>query len=520
MTKLVVVLAVVVVVILVVVIVAVRNMRAEDAEEFSERPSRPGRGRGSDGGRDPRYDRQGAAERHSARAVRSARPSGRQAGDTGAQRRPEGRQAPARTRAASARRSDDSSEWDSSEWEKLSDVDYWAELTSDKPLTTTAQPAAAPAAPARPGRPAEDRGAGQTGATEMLAALAPARNSAPRRDPETGLPVRSRPEPGGTGLPTGAPRTEFAAAPVPVPGGAQNLVRNGAQDPLDPLAAGARPRHIGPASLPGALHSIQQSRPQQPPDDDPLTSPSFPRIPVTDSRSYRNPPINTPAGGSRAPAQDLAPTEQFTTYGSAAPQRHAQPSIARHAAQPSAAQAPAARLDGNGTHDADRTDPYPYRPDPLQQGNPYPARAASAPAGAPAAGNPYGSYVTPESRATVPGYGDYPAMPDNGQGSYVLPALPDEAGQTATGYWHREQQAPGSVAGLSSYPGSPARVRDPRDAAARPGGYGNGYGPDNQAGYLPSGYPAGPYDPAGYTPLEHYGSDGYGGYPGHEASGR
>ena len=27
------------------------------------------------------------------------------------------------------------------DWDSLSDVDYWAELASDKPLTTTAQPA-------------------------------------------------------------------------------------------------------------------------------------------------------------------------------------------------------------------------------------------------------------------------------------------------------------------------------------------------------------------------------------------
>src|SRR5262249_45132814 len=47
---------------------------------------------------------------------------------------------PARRPAASARRgkSDDMSGKD---WDSLSDVDYWAELASDKPLTTTAQPA-------------------------------------------------------------------------------------------------------------------------------------------------------------------------------------------------------------------------------------------------------------------------------------------------------------------------------------------------------------------------------------------
>ena len=186
MTKLVLVLAVVVVVILVVVIVAVRNMRTEDPDEFADRGDGRGRAGGNRDDRDLDSRRRESAGRQPARAGRGARPAGgpasghsaagRQGNGTrpaGAsrgydadegfdqpyddrrsapvasgpqkRRRPEGGMehrpespAPARTR----RRSGDSSEWDSSEWEQLSDVDYWAELASDKPLTTTAQPAA------------------------------------------------------------------------------------------------------------------------------------------------------------------------------------------------------------------------------------------------------------------------------------------------------------------------------------------------------------------------------------------
>ena len=39
--------------------------------------------------------------------------------------------AASRTRPGRSRRSDDSADWPSTEWDKLSDVDYWAELASD-----------------------------------------------------------------------------------------------------------------------------------------------------------------------------------------------------------------------------------------------------------------------------------------------------------------------------------------------------------------------------------------------------
>ena len=66
---------------------------------------------------------------------------------------------------ASRKHDDDENDWPSTEWDKLSDVEYWAELSADKPLATTARtaqsaapakPAAAAAKPVRPGaaRPA------------------------------------------------------------------------------------------------------------------------------------------------------------------------------------------------------------------------------------------------------------------------------------------------------------------------------------------------------------------------------
>ena len=254
------------------------------------------------------------------------------------------------------------------------------------------------------------------------------------------------------------------------------------------------------------------------PDDDPLTSPSFPRVPASDSRSYGNGRTNTPPSGSRVPARHLAPTEQFTNYGSPAPQ----PAAARHAVPP----------DVGG--DADRTNPNSYLPDPLLNGDPYPApngnpypvpngdpypvpAASAPPAPAPAAsGNPYGSYVTSDSQDTAFGYGDYPAVPGNGHGSYLPSPVPGSTGRhTGNGYWQHQQptapaKAPGP--GPSGYPGDLAQGPDPRGPGAQ-ADYRNGYGQHDQAGYLPGGYPAGSHNAAGYGLPDPYGRDGYGGYP-------
>ena len=50
---------------------------------------------------------------------------------------------------ASRKHDDDENDWPSTEWDKLSDVEYWAELSADKPLATTAR-TAQPSAAAKP----------------------------------------------------------------------------------------------------------------------------------------------------------------------------------------------------------------------------------------------------------------------------------------------------------------------------------------------------------------------------------
>jgi len=728
MTKLVLVLAVVVVVILVVVIVAVKNMRAEDPDEFGgqderdvrynrQRPGRqpvrasrgagsagraaigrPGRsqsrsggaGRGYDERRDQRgrgydqrmpedqgYDADPGFDQRAVGAYDDPRstpvPAGqerRRRSDNAAGYRPD--EEPTRVRPARARRSGDSSEWDSSEWDKLSDVDYWAELASDKPLTTTAQPAAPqPAAPysAAPRNGAQRRSEPDR-EPETLAVRGPV-PGAPRRDPATGLPVRGPQQPADADLAAAASRNEFSAAPVPVdraqdrprPATGPNRERR-RQDPQRPAtgpngersARRQRPRaastgerrlparqrpaadpasesehrslaalmgetnsylSAGPASLPMPAirdvprdmprdaprdmpRDVPRERPRVAPDDDPLTSPSFPKIPASDSRSYHSGradtpangsrshspypadmplngsraqspyPADTPANGSRSHSSYSASTQQYAAYDApAAPYPSAQrperpaaqnpaapyPSPERPAAQYPAAQYPSApypssqrperpaaqypapeqrpaRHRGNGSAEGDRTNPHTYRPDPLTSPGPYPAGGASAsPAAAsmppgpaplpPAAGNPYGSYVTPDSQSTMASsYNGYPAMPGNGHGqSYLPPAVPSDAGQNQNGYWHQQPSAPANSSDRSdaSYLGSAAQIPNGDAHAA---GYRNGYGQHGQAGYQPNGYPTSQNDPAGYPPVDPYGSDGYGGYPGYGATER
>jgi hypothetical protein len=452
-----------------------------------------------DRGFDPGYgERRGA---QSTGPQQRSRGNGRR-DDGRPSRRPEESNAPARAQQARSRRSGDSSEWDSSEWEKLSDVDYWAELASDKSLKTTAQPAAQ----ARSGPDRE---------TQALTRRSPSAGAAPRQDPATGLPVRGRRQPAAAELAGPAGRPDFTPAPVPV-SGIRDQSRAAASDP--------RPaRHADPAgqpSLPGPGRAQPPGRPRVDPDDDPLTSPSFPRIPADDSRSYRNGRADTPSRGSPAPAPYLAATQQFAGYSSPAPDYH-----------------------GNGSRDTDPTYPNGYRHDPLPSRDPYAAPAAQAPPAparpAPAtpatAGNPYGSYVTPDSQVTVSGYSEYsgthsrPAGNGNGNGSYLPSALPGGTSQPeSNGYWHQQPPAPGSLPApeAPSYLSGPRQHADPLGSGSHRADYGNGngyasgYAPPDQAGYPPDSYPAGPQDPAGYAPLDPYGRDGYGGYPGYGAPGR
>src|SRR5579859_6920512 len=66
-------------------------------------------------------------------------------GGRGSRRKPAPAAARSKTKSRQRGRRDDDSDWPSTEWDKLSDEQYWAELSADKPLASMARPAKAPA---------------------------------------------------------------------------------------------------------------------------------------------------------------------------------------------------------------------------------------------------------------------------------------------------------------------------------------------------------------------------------------
>ena len=404
---------------------------------------------------------------------------------------------PASSKSRSRQRGkrDDDDDWPSSEWDKLSDEQYWAELSADKPLSTTA----------RPSRPASDAAAKAAANGSPMAKPAP-RDSRPARPPASGrdlqrdLPSRKerdQREPVTERLPVRAARQ----APAPPPPARREADAPAASrsypEPRSVLDSGPRsPRDTGPHP---AWDTGPQPRPEPrrrdsaglqpapdrdlamltglasapPPipgalEDDPLTSPSFSlkAVPASDSRSYSN----ARKHAKTTPAADHSATGAANGNGNG------------HAANGHSGGYPV----------ADYADPgYAYQPAP-------PAAPAAA------AADWYSAPPAPAAEAQTPAYGNPYAHAGSGDG-----------GATAA---HTGGNA---AAGYSNYLADPLRVYSPPGYEA-PAPYAE---PASPAAYLAApppagsapyadGYPAQPYaDQSGYQ-------DGYstGGYaPGYEA---
>jgi hypothetical protein len=283
-------------------------------------------------------------------------------------------------------------------------------------------------------------------------------------------------------------------------------------------------------------------------DDDPLTSPSFPKIVTSDSRSYGN------GRSAGAPAQagqpaDLAaygaPTAQFASYGPAGSRpadggaadgygrgladtssAATAPRSYRPAAEPSAVSYPAnghANGQANGHqlpgHAAGTVPGFPAgQQQRCPAGQQQPARPSAdrpLPAASPPTGNPYGSYVStdlpgyPESPApaypqgsAAPGYPGYPAgsaiAPVSAAYSYDLPLSDSAPPLGSASGWYPEApaaMAPAPSAGVSG----PLPQAGGQAGGGLPGHeYGNGHrGP---SGYAPGPYADGHHDLPGYPP--------------------
>lgn len=457
-------LAAVVVVIIIICLLALRFLRADDSDAFDElpdeprrpartpdtsrphkpaagadaprRPSRPAPAGGSswagDRGGHPADDRVAAyRERGHDRQAAPDRRAGRGSGP--------GHPVPVGTRSAKSGRPAEAN-GHAKDWDSLSDVDYWAEVAADKPLTPSSAAAGNPAPTGRRG--AEPR---------------PDSRSAGRGEPMQNLPVRQR-QPGtgrtpdfGGGQPSGprsAPPPYRPAAGEPATESIAALARLGTRSP-----AGQRPAAQLPA--PPLSQPRPASRPVPPAvlDDDPLTSPSFPAINAIDSRSYR----------PRRSDSQPRPTRPAPAY--AEPARHlgGYPATDDRAASPPGG--------------------YPAQP--------------SVPAG-----NPYGSFVSQpaanhsQQAPAIAGRpdgsdGGYSGNGQNGAGSgWYSGQLPNGAGHGQPGAALNQQTGyqPGYYPGYQGGQGETAAYAQP----AYPGsqydqrGYGsqeNGYNRDGYQGY-------------------------------------
>ncbi len=373
---------------------------------------------------------------------------------------------------------DEDGDWPSNEWDELSDVDYWAELASDKPLTTTP--------------PVEQPGRSGRGESRSDTVQAAARGD---RDAGQGGRLPRQPDParkaGQALVPAVARKADLAPTDwrEDLGGGGS---RRGAQGRTEQL-------HAVPASTgPG-----WDSRASAPAADDPLTSPSFPRISADDSRSYRR--------GGRAASDESQPMGRVTDGASfELPQAagHGQTGEQSIPALPRVE--PVRGLDGSSqprgySRSAGAGADYP-RPGADPYGS-VPAGGSvpsyQVPAVASVGGYPDGTvaYSTPASQVPAPvgfpaqaadlGYPtSLPASggyPDAGPGGHAAATGSYSFGSDTADYRSGRADLSG---GYPAYPESgPASGSHARpDPAYLPGGYTVGHEPDGN-GPLPAGQP-------------------------------
>jgi hypothetical protein len=404
-------------------------------------------------------------------------------------------------------------DWPSNEWDELSDVDYWAELASDKPFSagSTDEP---PRSERRDARAERDVASERTRRADRASRT----DNESRQDRDARQDSRI---------------------------GAEAITKQMSRPPREPDSAilpAARHRDL-PADRPTA------ARPADPrpviADDDPLTSPSFPRVAADDSRSYRrsrsagpdprhdvgrgSDPSRQPLPGGRSSSEpsypSMPPVEPVRGYDNASTtRRHALPA----ASAPTASDAyPASAPGYGGDPTAGIADPYgsplPIAPPPASSSVPagyqvpavsgaYQAPGASygipdsangshslsAPYGEPAGYPGAASYSSPAAA----GYREANGLPPSGylppvggsgfaadarSGSYQsLPPAPD-------GY-RTDLSSGGYQGGGAGYDNTGYESTSSYSPPSSPAGYGNGNGTGERAAEYPgSGYQNGDY---------------------------
>jgi hypothetical protein len=441
-----------VVVIIIVIGVAFRLfLRADDVDPFEEVPEEPRRP--SRVQKDARIGEPAPREM----AAASARRQPPRPGPLDHQPRPTDRAPHSRDRQHSPDRRNSGGQprpvpaaAQATKWDKMSDVDYWTELKAEEKQQAAAEAAAPPARSRRRApEPLPDVRAASGDRTEVL----PTRPRADRPARPAGAPVRPAAALGGRPADYGQPQPS-GPRPAHSPGRYAGRKPEPATESIAALARmPGKPSDIPPQVAPPR----PQARPAPPPplDDDPLTSPSFPAINTSDSRSYRTRRSDSKPG--RAPAA---------------------PGYGEPAQPPRSYPAP-----------PDRT---------MSPPNGYPTQP-----GAPA-GNPYGSFVSQPAanyQPEVPAAG--PQMASRGKhagGGYSQPTQPTQPAPVGNGWYGGD------------YLNAPPATNGSGQADYQPSYQG---GQSDTVAYAQQGYPGGQYDQRGYATQEPtYGLEGYQGYQG------
>jgi hypothetical protein len=392
----------------------------------------------------------------------------------------------------------DAEEWPGTEWDSLSDEQYWAELSADKPLASmtrggkagsqssappqkqsSSQPTQALAAAAQPDLPRR-RPAAPEPATQQL----PARRSRGDR-PRGGMPGARAPEGTEQAISRGGePRSRGRASR----GGDVRATDQAVSLPREP----APPRAVTNGAAPPS-RDRRPSRPHGALDEDPLTSPSlsWKTVPATDSRSYRN---------SRKHAR---PEDQPAGTGGHAPAGAGGQDGARHASDPLTG---SASYRGGEYPAAAATDPgRGYSPAPPATGTHaswYPAPATEAQGATSPYGNPYESYgAAPAERAAGYDSVSYPSgYPTGTDSQYPQPAYTPPAAPYAAPPAYQ----PPPPAGVPAQYGGSGYLSQSAGYPVQPGYHAESPGtavPQYSDGYQVGGYENGyetPYTAGGY----------------------
>lgn len=527
--------------------------RGQDLGRDSTGPSRDDRSR-DDRSRDDRERRSSSGQNALADSRRTTTSQSRKDDSL-----PDIKPRPGKSSQGKSKRDGDG-DWPSTEWDELSDVDYWAELASDKPFTSAA-PSTKP-----PSRSDRDRADARSETDSGPVRAVDRRDSPDRRDSadrRDSLDRRDR------------DTTERRDQLLPAARATRQPVDAAFTPPVtsEPIdhAFGARTDAHGSTELRRAIASGRSSasgqhRMPQPAADDPLTSPSFPQI-SDDSRSYRRSggrgqddgeshsqtrpysnypsvpphpqvgPLDSQLGPSRTSGGYSQPAISGIEYAAAPPVTSSYPvpppaapaasypadSVSNVYSMPTAATSSYSA--GSYPADYEGTDSPSYQPPPsVPSSASLPAEYDSGYGAVAAVGTGYSPAPTaasyPVQPAEQPAYSNYPnigqppaAQPQSTGFSYSQPADPGFAGQSPAGqqtgsYLGYEPPVHTDQAGVYQLPASsmlPPQSVQPGYPSA----------PYNAAPYEPPAYPAPTraYEVENGYPADPYAVDPYG-YPG------